>query len=159
MHLARCLVFIHFFPLEAALLLGDQWGSVHPTCCLIWFAFPPPQNLMYDKAAWIPHAASSLLIFPPLKVQDGMHPTCHLDFFFFFSLRGSPPAATAVTATTRQHESYTPPYFPFLFQHRGGVDPTCRLVLLRSFINEAVCTLHTATFCFLIIFVVTCNFF
>ena len=148
----------YFFLLEAALLLGDQQGSMHPTCCLVWFAFPPPQNLMYDKVAWIPHAASSLLIFPPFESARwrASHTPSQFVFFFFFSLRGSPPA---MTATTRRRESYTPPCFPFLFQHRGSVDLTCCLVLLHSFINEAVCTLHTATFCFLIIFVVTCNFF
>ena len=120
--------------------------------------FSPPQKTLYMTRWHGSHMPPRLgLFFPPSKVRDGMHPTRHLNLFF--PLRGSPPAATAMTATTRWRESYMPPRFPFLFQHRGGVDPTHRLVLLHSFINEAVCTLHTATFCFLIIFVVTCNFF
>ena len=136
--------------------------------------FPPwrqPSSEEINGAACIPHAASFGSLFPPKKtscmtrqheshmpphlglffspwkVQDSVHPTCHLDFFFFFfSLRGSPPAATAMTVTTRQRESYMPPRFPFLFQHQGSVDPTRRLILLHSFINEAVCTLHTVLY-------------
>ena len=153
--------FFHSFfpPLEAALLLEDQQRSMHPTCCLVWFAFPPPPKTLCMMRWCGSHMPPHLgLFFPPSKVRDSVWDARRLDFFFFFSLRGSPPAATAMMATTRQRESYTPPHFPFLFQHRGGVDPTRHLVLLHSFINEAVCTLHTATFCFLIIFVVTCNF-
>ena len=118
-----------FFPLEAALLLEDQQGSVYPTCCLIWFTFFLPQNFMYNESVWIPHATLSLLIFPPLKVWDNMHPTRYLNLFFFFSLRGSSPAVIVMTkwhesysfSTLRQYGSHMPPYFTLFFYQWGGV--------------------------------------